>query len=279
MNKLNNPLPRKAILFALKEDIGSGDITTIATVPETKNLQGIFLAKESGVVAGIDIAGEVFKLLDPEIRFHSLVENGSVVNKGQILAKLKGRGRVILTGERVALNLLQRMSGIATITKQYVNAIRGTKAVILDTRKTTPGLRIFDKLAVIAGGGRNHRFGLYDTFLIKDNHIVAAGSITKAVTAVRKYDQKKLSIEVEVKNFKELKEALVLVPDRIMLDNMDLRQIQKAVSITAGRIPLEVSGGVNLSTVAKIAHTGVDFISVGALTHSVKALDISLEIE
>jgi nicotinate-nucleotide pyrophosphorylase (carboxylating) len=179
----------------------------------------------------------------------------------------------------MALNFLQRMSGIATATKRYVNAVAGTKAVILDTRKTAPGLRIFDKQAVRDGGGQNHRFGLYDMFLIKDNHIAAAGSIGKAVAAAQKNNRRKLPIEVEVKNFAELDKALALPIDRIMLDNMDVARMRQAVKITNGRVPLEASGMVDINTVTAIAKTGVDFISIGALTHSVKALDISLEIE
>lgn len=269
----------KIIFQALREDMGSGDVTTLAIIPDTKILSGEFVAKNVGVISGLDVVEKTFKLLNKNIKFKAFVKKGSFIKKDQILASVQGQGKSILMGERVALNFLQRMSGIATATRQYVNAVAGTKAIILDTRKTVPGLRIFDKQAVKDGGGQNHRFGLYDMFLIKDNHIVAAGSITKAMESVKKINKHNIPIEIEVKNFSELKEALTLKPDWIMLDNMDLRQIKKAVKIVAGKIPLEVSGGVNLQTVSAIAQTGVDYISVGALTHSAKALDISLEIK
>ena len=269
----------RTILAALKEDIGSSDVTSQAIIPRLQTIRGVFLAKEPGTISGIDIVKILFRLLDKNIRFRLNVQNGSTIAKGQILARIEGNGRAILSGERMALNFLQRMSGIATATKRYVNAVAGTKAVILDTRKTAPGLRIFDKQAVRDGGGQNHRFGLYDMFLIKDNHIAAAGSIGKAVAAAQKNNRRKLPIEVEVKNFAELDKALALPIDRIMLDNMDVARMRQAVKITNGRVPLEASGMVDINTVTAIAKTGVDFISIGALTHSVKALDISLEIE
>jgi len=269
---------KKKILQALREDIGKEDVTTFATIPESTVLYGEFLAKESGVISGLDIAESTFRSLNKKIEFKSIVKNGSLIKKDQIIATIKGNGRTLLMGERTALNFLQRMSGIATTTKDYVEAVKNTKAIILDTRKTVPGLRIFDKQAVRDGGGKNHRFGLFDMFLIKDNHIAATGSITKSIEAARKCNAK-LLIEVEVKNHNELKEALMQKPDRIMLDNMNIEQIRNAVKFVAGKIPLEVSGGVNLTTVSEIAKTGVDYISVGALTHSVKALDISLEIK
>jgi len=269
----------RTILAALKEDIGSSDVTSQAIIPRLQTIRGVFLAKEPGTISGIDIVKILFRLLDKNIRFRLNVQNGSTIAKGQILARIEGNGRAILSGERMALNFLQRMSGIATATKRYVNAVAGTKAVILDTRKTAPGLRIFDKQAVRDGGGQNHRFGLYDMFLIKDNHIAAAGSIGKAVAAAQKNNRRKLPIEVEVKNFAELDKALALPIDRIMLDNMDVARMRQAVKITNGRVPLEASGMVDINTVTAIAKTGVDFISNGALTHSVKALDISLEIE
>ena len=269
----------RTILAALKEDIGSSDVTSQAIIPRLQTIRGVFLAKEPGTISGIDIVKILFRLLDKNIRFRLNVQNGSTIAKGQILARIEGNGRAILSGERMALNFLQRMSGIATATKRYVNAVAGTKAVILDTRKTAPGLRIFDKQAVRDGGGQNHRFGLYDMFLIKDNHIAAAGSIGKAVAAAQKNNRRKLPIEVEVKNFAELDKALALPIDRIMLDNMDVARMRQAVKITNGRVPLEASGMVDINTVTANAKTGVDFISIGALTHSVKALDISLEIE
>lgn len=270
---------KSIVLQALREDIGDGDVTTLATIPKSQVLYGEFLAKDFGVISGLDVVKSVFKLLDKKIKFENYVNNGSLVKRGQILASIEGRGIAILTGERVALNFLQRMSGIATTTKQYVDMVKGTKAVILDTRKTAPGLRVFDKQAVRDGGGKNHRFGLYDMFLIKDNHIVASGSITKAIHNVRKSNKQSLPIEIEVNNFHQLQEALLQKPDRIMLDNMSLKEIYEAVKFVAGQVAIEVSGGVNLKTVFAIAKTGVDYISVGALTHSVKALDISLEIK
>ncbi len=270
---------REIILQALREDVGGGDITTLATIPQSQILYGEFLAKDSGVVSGLAVAKQVFDIINNKIEFKIHINDGSPIKKGQVLASIKGQGVSILMGERLALNFIQRMSGIATMTKYYVDAVAGTKAIILDTRKTAPGLRIFDKQAVKDGGGQNHRFGLFDMYLIKDNHIAASGSITKAIQNARRSNKDNLLIEIEVTNFLELQEALSQKPDRIMLDNMSLREIQKAVKIVAGQIPLEVSGGVNLKTVSAISQTGVDYISVGALTHSVKALDISLEIK
>ncbi|MGA9347747.1 MAG: carboxylating nicotinate-nucleotide diphosphorylase [Anaerolineae bacterium] len=264
---------------ALEEDIGSGDVTTLWIVSPKAQLCGRFLAKEAGVVAGLAVAGLVFELLDPEVHFRPLMEDGTAVRSGDVVAEVEGPGRAVLSGERTALNFLQRMSGIATLTHRHVEAVAGTGAVILDTRKTAPGLRLLDKWAVRLGGGQNHRMGLYDMVLIKDNHIAAAGGITEAMGRVQREPARELAIEVEVKNLDELEEALALGVDRIMLDNMDLATMHQAVEIAAGRVELEASGGVTLETVAAIAATGVDYISVGALTHSVRALDISLEIE
>lgn len=263
---------------ALSEDIGDGDVTTAHTIPANAVFGGRFLAKGSGVVAGLAVAEQVFRQLDPEVEFRSEVGDGTTVEPGRVLASVRGKGRAILSGERVALNLLQRMSGIATQTRRFVDAVAGTDAVILDTRKTAPGLRVLDKWAVVLGGGQNHRFGLYDMAMIKDNHIAAVGGITEAVRRLREGDALGRPIEVEVTNLAELREALELSVDRIMLDNMSLAEMQEAVLLTAGRIPLEASGNVSLDTVADIAGTGVDYISVGALTHSVIALDISLEL-
>ncbi|MCL5410529.1 MAG: carboxylating nicotinate-nucleotide diphosphorylase [Patescibacteria group bacterium] len=278
VKKINNRLISKIILNALKEDIGQGDITTLVTIPKSKIIYGEFLSKESGIASGLDIAKRVFELLNKNIEFKIFVKNGDSIKKGQILASIKGKGQVILAGERTALNFLQRMSGIATKTRKYVDTVNKTKAIILDTRKTAPGLRIFDKMAVLAGSGQNHRSGLFDMFLIKDNHIVASGSITKAFEKIKKIN-KKILVEIEVKNLDELKEALNLKPNLIMLDNMNLAQIKKAVKLVNKKVPLEASGGVNSKNVLQIAKTGIDYISVGALTHSVKALDISLEIK
>lgn len=262
---------------ALDEDIGDGDVTTLCTVPPDLWIDGKFVAKQPGVIAGLDVVDLTFKLLDDKTRLKCFVSDGDAVEAKQTIATVEGSGRALLSGERTALNLLQRMSGIATLTRRYVEAVRGTRAVILDTRKTAPGLRLLDKLAVRLGGGQNHRVGLFDMVLIKNNHIAAVGgSITEAVKRVRDGDPKKLPIEVEVRDLDELRQTLSLNVDRILLDNMSLDQMRQAVEITAGWVPLEASGNVTLETVADIAATGVDFISSGSLTHSVKALDISL---
>lgn len=285
---LIDPTPRAHILDiirrALAEDIGDGDVTANNTIPAQATVTGRFLAKASGIVAGLEVAAMVFHELDPGIELTPFVQDGDRVERGDILAVVHGRGRAILSGERVALNIMQRMSGIATATRRYVDAVAGTGAVILDTRKTAPGLRVLDKWAVRLGGGQNHRTGLYDMALIKDNHIAAVGGLTEAVRRVRAGwlragDERHRPIEVEVQNLDQLREALPLAVARIMLDNMSLDQMREAVRITAGRTPLEASGNVNLNTVADIAATGVDFISVGALTHSVIALDISLDLD
>ena len=266
---------------ALDEDIGPGDVTSQWTLPAELELEGKLLAKADGVVAGLAVAAAVFHLVDERVRFISLCQDGQRVRAGDVLAVVQGPARAVLGAERTALNFLQRMSGIATAARRYVDAVAGTRAVILDTRKTAPGLRVLDKWAVRLGGGQNHRFGLFDMVLIKDNHIAAAGGITQAVARVRAHNQAGLPVEVEVKSLAELEETLAIQPplDRIMLDNMDLETMRRAVEMTAGRVPLEASGGVSLERVRAIAETGVDYISVGALTHSVTALDISLEVE
>jgi quinolinate synthase len=264
---------------ALSEDVGSGDVTSSWTLPSTLRLRGEIVAKSPGIVAGLEIAATVFATVDDRVQFHPRVSDGSAALPGDVLATLEGPAQSILSAERVALNFLQRMSGIATLTQRYVQAVSGTKAVILDTRKTAPGLRVLDKMAVRLGGGQNHRFGLYDMVLVKDNHIAAAGGITAAVLGVRSHNRRRLPVEVEVKNLDELSEALELGVERILLDNMEPEAMRQAVGLTGGRATLEASGGVNLDTVAEIARTGVDNISVGALTHSVQALDISLEAE
>jgi len=266
------------IRAALAEDLGDGDVTTLNTIPAGARLTGDFLVKAPGVLAGLQVVQRVFVLLDPAVEFRALAADEDRVDRGDIVGVVTGPGRAILSGERVALNLLQRMSGIATVTRRYVDAVAGTHAVILDTRKTAPGLRVLDKWAVRLGGGQNHRIGLYDMALIKDNHIAAVGSITEAVRRVREGDQHHRPIEVEVTNLDQLREALALPIDRILLDNMSHEMMRAAVETAAGKIPLEASGNVNLDTVAAIAATGVDFISAGALTHSVKALDVSLDL-
>jgi nicotinate-nucleotide pyrophosphorylase (carboxylating) len=268
----------RIIRNALAEDIGDGDVTTLNTIPESAVLMGQFLAKADGVVAGLAVVQRVFELLDAHVQITQFVHDGDRVQVGQAIAAIRGPGRAILTGERVALNLLQRMSGIATLTRRYVDTVAGTQAVILDTRKTAPGLRVLDKWAVRLGGGQNHRIGLYDMAMIKDNHIAAVGGIAEAVRRVRAGDPRGRPIEVEVTDLEQLREALDQPIDRILLDNMSLAQMREAVQIAAGRVPLEASGNVSLDTVAAIAATGVDYISSGALTHSVMALDISLDI-
>lgn len=270
---------RAIVRRALDEDIGDGDVTTLCTVPPDLWLEGRFVGRAHGIIAGLQIACLAFSLLDERVQFEFLVSDGDLVEPDQTLAWVRGPGRALLTGERTALNLLQRMSGIATLSHRYVEAVKGTQAVILDTRKTVPGLRILDKLAVRLGGASNHRTGLYDMALIKNNHIAAVGgNLAEAVQRVRTGDPRHRPVEIEVRSLEELQQALKLDVDRILLDNMNLEQLSQAVEMTAGSIPLEASGGVNLETVAKIAATGVNFISVGALTHSVKALDISLWI-
>ncbi|NOX38142.1 MAG: carboxylating nicotinate-nucleotide diphosphorylase [Calditrichaeota bacterium] len=269
------PLIRRA----LEEDIGSGDVTTRAILEPDAVYGGQMIAKAPGVVAGLEVAHWTFQLLDPSVKFQALVPDGHSVKAFEVIARVKGNGRALLTGERVALNFVQRMSGIATLTRQFVSAVSGTRAVILDTRKTAPGLRILDRWAVRLGGGQNHRFGLFDMVLIKDNHIQAAGSITRAVERVRQQYGQQYPIEVEVKDLNELDEALALRVDRILLDNMDIPTLRQAVERTGGRILLEASGNISLDNVAEVARTGVDYISVGQLTHSVKALDISFRLE
>lgn len=261
---------------AMQEDIGRGDVTTDSIIPPDLNFEGEFIAKSDGILAGLEVTWLCFQQMDKRIIFSTSLHDGERVSRGDVFAVINGPARGILSAERVALNFLQRMSGIATMTHQFVRAVEGTAAIILDTRKTAPGLRILDKWAVQLGGGRNHRFGLYDMVLIKDNHITVARGITAAVNRVRENMQDDLLIEVEVKNLDELREALSLQVDRILLDNMSIEDMQKAVRQVNQRIPLEASGNVQLDNVAAIARTGVDYISVGTLTHSVTALDISL---
>ncbi len=264
---------------ALSEDLGDGDVTTLGTIPAEAVYNGHFVAKQPGIVAGLQVAELAFRLADDRISFEAHVADGDPVSAGQIFATIRGPCRGLLSAERVALNFLQRMSGIATLTRRFAEAVQRTRAIILDTRKTAPGLRQIDKWAVRLGGGQNHRFGLYDMVLIKDNHIAAVGSISEAVARVRDIDDRHRPIEVEVKTLAELQETLPLSVDRILLDNMSPDEMRQAVRLASGRTPLEASGGVTLENVAEIAATGVDYISVGALTHSAKALDISLELD
>lgn len=269
------------IARALREDVGDGDVTALGTVREDLWLTGRFVSKAPGIIAGLDIAAYVFNLLDERCDVtQEIRDGGRVSGQRETIAIIAGPARALLTGERTALNLLQRMSGIASAADAFVQAMKGTRAKILDTRKTVPGLRTLDKLAFKIGGGTNHRIGLYDMAMIKNNHIDAnGGSISKAVAALRKFDTRKRPIEIEVRDFKELREALKAKPDRIMLDNMSPDDMRKAVAITAGRVPLEASGNVTLENVCAIAETGVDFVSTGSVTHSVKALDISLWLD
>ncbi len=262
---------------ALKEDVGPGDVTTRAVIPPGVRGKGAILVKAHGVICGLQVAAEVFRAVDERISFRPRVREGEPVQPGDVVAEVEGPLRGILTAERTALNFLARLSGIATLTARFVDAVAPYRAVILDTRKTTPGWRVLEKYAVRCGGGRNHRMGLYDMVLIKDNHIAACGSISEAVRRVRAAGVG-VPVEVEVKNLDELREALKLGVDRILLDNFSVEDIAEAVKIAEGRVPLEASGGVTLDNVAAIAATGVDYISVGALTHSAPALDLSLEL-
>ncbi len=262
---------------ALSEDVGTGDITTISTIPEDRVALGIYRAKESGVLCGVGVAKRVFELIDSSIEFEALKNDGDRIEKGDIIARVRGKATGVLTGERTGLNLMQRMSGIATRTSEAVKQVEGTNSKVCDTRKTTPGLRVIEKYAVKVGGGTNHRFNLADGILIKDNHIVAAGSITAAVKAARLNAPHTLKIEVEVEDFEQLNEALEAGADIIMLDNMTCEDMTKAVKIVAGRAITEASGNMGDRNLREVADCGVDLISIGALTHSVRALDISLK--
>ena len=261
---------------ALEEDIGTGDVTTDSIVPAGASLKGRIVAKQDGVVAGLEVAKHVMLALSERISFVANMEDGSKVKRGTVLADVDGPARALLTGERTALNFLGRMSGIATLTRKFVDAVSTTKARILDTRKTAPGLRITDKLAVRLGGGQNHRTGLFDMVLIKDNHIDFAGSITAAVERVRASGTQ-LEIEVETRTLDNVREALALGVERILLDNMSIEMMREACGICAGKARLEASGNVTLDNVLEVAGTGVDYISVGALTHSPVVFDVSLE--
>ena len=266
----------ESIHRALDEDIRTGDVTTNSIVPADAMMKGKIIAKQNGVIAGLDIARAVFVMLDDSIQFNAHVDEGQRITLNSELVHLRGHSRPLLTGERTALNYLGRMSGIATLTRQFVDAVSGTKAVILDTRKTAPGLRTLDKLAVKLGGGENHRIGLFDMILIKDNHIDFAGGIKEAVRRARDF-QSGLEIEVETRTLEDVKVALNLGIERILLDNMSIEMMNESVRLTNGRAKLEASGNVSLETVRQIAETGVDYISVGALTHSAKVFDFSLQ--
>lgn len=262
---------------ALREDMPRGDITSENIIPPDSVSEAVILAKQEGVLAGLGVARRVFEKVNPAIGFLPLFEDGQPFCKGDILAEVKGNSVALLKGERTALNFLQRMSGIATTTQEYVQAARGTKAKILDTRKTTPGLRAIEKYAVRMGGGENHRLNLSEMVLIKDNHLELAGGIAEAVKRARTKIKEGTEVEVEVRNLSGAKEALAAGADRLMLDNMPLKKMKNVVDWAAGRVPIEVSGRIRLPKVRAIASLGVDYISVGALTHSYKSVDISLE--
>lgn len=264
---------------ALAEDIHTGDITSQAVVTSSRNVEGTIIAKEDLILAGVHIPGMVFARLDHAVRYTPLHADGDRVLKGEIIATFCGDARSLLMGERVSLNFLQRLCGTATLTRSYVDAVAGTGARIVDTRKTTPGLRILEKYAVRVGGGHNHRFGLYDGILIKENHIAAAGGIAIAISNARASIPHTLRIEIETETLEQVEEALEAGADIIMLDNMTIDMMRRAVQLVAGRALVEASGGVSLETVRAIAETGVDIISVGALTHSAKACDISMLLE
>ena len=266
----------ETIKNALKEDIGWGDITAASTIPADKRIQGRFIAKEKTVVCGIEVAKRVFCLIDPAVQMDILIPEGENVSKGDVIAQVSGNARSILTGERVALNFLQRMSGIAARTRDCVQQAAGHRAMVTDTRKTTPGLRIFEKYAVRIGGGRNHRYNLADGVLIKDNHIKAAGGISEAVRAARMAIPHTMKIEVEVEDFAMIEEALACGVEIIMLDNMTIQDMEKAVRLIGGRALVEASGNMGDKDLKEVAATGVDIISIGALTHTIRSADISL---
>jgi nicotinate-nucleotide pyrophosphorylase (carboxylating) len=266
----------RVVYAALAEDVGAGDVTTEATVDADASGEAELLLKEPGVVCGLDAAEAVFRALDEDIRFEPLVEEGAAVEGVTVVARVVGLQRAILTGERTALNFLGRLSGVATLTRRYVEAVEGTGAAILDTRKTTPGLRVLEKHAVACGGARNHRLALDDGVLVKDNHLRAAGSIRAAVDRLR--DATALPIEVECDTLVQVSEALDAGADGLLLDNMSLDDLRAAVSLAKGRARLEASGGITLENVRAVAETGVDEISIGALTHSARSLDVSLEL-
>ncbi|MBA3433566.1 MAG: carboxylating nicotinate-nucleotide diphosphorylase [Actinobacteria bacterium] len=266
----------RVVQAALAEDVGEGDVTTEATVAEDAFGSAQLLVKEPGVVCGLEAAEAVFRVLDPDVRFDTLVEEGTVVEHSTVVARVEGPERAILTGERTALNFLGRLSGVATLTRRYVDAVAGTGVAILDTRKTTPGLRRLEKHAVACGGGQNHRFGLDDGVLVKDNHLRAAGSMSAAVERVRAVTH--LPVEVECDTLEQVSEALAAGADAILLDNMTVEDLRAAVALAKGRARLEASGGITLDNVRAVAETGVDEISIGALTHSARSLDVSLKL-
>ena len=271
----------KIIERALEEDLGDGDFTSLATIPENATGKAQLLIKEDGILAGVDIAKKIFQKVDKNIKFRILLKDGTKVKKGNIVFIVEGKSISILSAERLALNFMQRLSGIATATNKIVSQLEGLKTKVLDTRKTTPNLRLLEKEAVKTGGGENHRMGLYDMIMIKDNHIDFAGGIKQAINAAKNYlkkNNKKLKIEIEVRNFDELNQVIECGGvDRIMLDNFSPEDLKKAVNIINGKYETEASGGITINNIRKYADSGVDFISVGALTHHIKSLDMSLK--
>jgi nicotinate-nucleotide pyrophosphorylase (carboxylating) len=279
MNKLKLQHISSHIEKALLEDIASGDITTNALIPEAMESTATMVAKANGIIAGLEIAEKVFRILSPDIIWKPIVKDGDKVKNGDLLVEMSGPFRALLTGERLALNYLQRMSGIATMTGLFVAQVADYGTKILDTRKTVPGLRVLDKYAVKTGGGKNHRIGLYDMVLIKDNHIKVAGGITKAVEQIRRLVPAGTKIEIETTTIAEVEEALEMKADIIMLDNMSTGMMKSCVELIDHRAKVEASGNMNLDRVREVAATGVDYISIGALTHSVTAFDISMNIK
>lgn len=279
MEQLNNFWLRDVVVRALAEDIGAGDITTQATVPSEQKAVGVFRAKEPGIICGIPVLKEVFPTLDPSLLVTSRRDEGVRIQPGEIVVEVQGAARPILSGERVALNFLQRLSGIATLTRSLVDLVADLPVRMVDTRKTTPGLRFLEKYAVRVGGGRNHRFSLADAVLIKDNHIVAAGGITSAVEKARRQIPHTMTVEVEAEDEEQVREALAAGAEIIMLDNMTPEKMRSMVKLIDGRALVEASGNITAKTIRAVAETGVNIISVGALTHSAAALDISLELK
>jgi nicotinate-nucleotide pyrophosphorylase (carboxylating) len=278
---ITNDLIDEVLIYAIKEDVGSGDITTSSLITEDSISEAAIIAKDDLIISGLPFAERVFQLVDKSLKFKALKKEGKGVREGSVIAKVRGKTKSLLIAERTALNILQRTSGIATLTNSYVKAVKGLNVRIVDTRKTAPGLRNFDKYAVRTGGGQNHRYGLYDGVLIKDNHITAAGGISNAVKRARLKAHHLLKVEVETGTISEVKEALKAGADTIMLDNMSVNSMEKAVHAIRNRNPhvmIEASGNINLENVRSVAETGVDFISIGALTHSAAAADLSLKI-
>lgn len=276
---LNPLLISEAVRAALLEDLGrAGDLTTLATIPAGRQAKVVIAARQKGVVAGLPFAREAFHQFDPSVRFEAMLTDGDKLEPGTVVARIEGEARSILSAERVALNFMGRLSGIASLAATYVAKVAGTKAVIVDTRKTTPGLRAFEKYAVRCGGAQNHRFGLDDAILIKDNHVAVAGGIRPALQAAKRVAGNFVKVEIEVDTLAQLEEVIAEGADIVMLDNMSVADMTKGVAMVAGRMKVEASGGINLDTVAAVAATGVDMISVGALTHSVGVLDLGLDI-